>query len=56
MATTCYDSAADCSISLKYCTEVCHVTLDLLQKFKFCRQRSRSQCGNVVYSQIIALF
>jgi len=28
------NSAADCSISLKFCTKFNHATLDLLQKFK----------------------
>ena len=36
-----YNSAADCSISLKFCTEFRHITADVLYTFKNQDQRSK---------------
>jgi len=44
------NSAADCSLSLKFGTNYHHVTDDTLQMFKVKGQRSRSQ-RNVTYHQ-----
>jgi len=43
------NSAADCSMSLKFSTEFDHVTPDVLQTFKVKWQKSRSKHENVVW-------
>ena len=48
------NSAADCSISLKFYTGFVHMTPEVLQKFKVKGQRSRSQ-RDVIWAKILQI-